>query len=220
MAAFGKMSEFVVSAEVAAASNPASDYALWLKLRDPRDHAEAMEELRESMRDPYRSLRRLHLALQFGIKPDLAAIERQIDQSLALSGTGTADEAFARFALAFTQGNPKAVAAYVARHRSQLYEHLHKGSIQTIEIEMLARAGQLDAANERLAEAVADGLGGREQQHINRILAEAAGADPAAERKRLYEKTGHLGDLASLVMFLEQQESWQELYPFANGCSA
>src|SRR6202043_3853074 len=139
-----------------------------------------MEELRASMRDPEQSLRRVSFALQFGLKLDLATIEKEIDRRAALSGRGTADEATARLALAFMQGDPKGTAAYIARYRGQLYEHLHKSAIQTIEIEMLARAGQLDTAKERLAEALADGLGGHEQQHLNRIIAEAEGADPAA----------------------------------------
>ena len=174
-----------------------------------------MEELRESMRDPDQSLRRLFFALPFGLKMDLATVEKEIDRRVALSGRGTVDEAFARFALAFTQGNPKGTAEYIARHRDQLYEHLQKSGIQTIEIEMLARAGQLDTAKERLAEALADGLGGNEQQHLSRIIAEAEGADPAAERKRQYEKTGRLNDLVNLVVLLQEQEFWQELLPFA-----
>ena len=39
-----------------------------------------------------------------------------------------------------------------------------------IEIEMLARAGQIDTAKERLAEVLADGLGGNERQHLSRII--------------------------------------------------
>ena len=80
---------------------------------------------------------------------------------------------------------------------------------------MLARGGQLDTAKERLAEALADGLGETERQHLSRIIAEAEGADPAAERKKQYEKTGRLNDLANLVFLLQEQESWQELLPFA-----
>jgi hypothetical protein len=118
--AFQAMSAFALEVDLAPASHPASDLALWLKLRDPRDHDAAMEELRESMREPEQSLRRLPLALQFGLKLDLAIIEKEIDRRVALSGRGTADEAIARFALAFTQRDPKGVAEYIARHRGQL----------------------------------------------------------------------------------------------------
>jgi hypothetical protein len=70
--AFEAVSAFALKVGVAAASNLASDLALWLKLRDPQDHDAAVEELRESMREPEQSLRRLSFALQFGLKLDLA----------------------------------------------------------------------------------------------------------------------------------------------------
>ena len=204
--AFEAIAAFALKIGVAAAANLEADLALWLKLRDPEAHDEGMEDLRKSMRDPEQSLCRLPFALQFGLKLDLATIEKEIDRRVALSGRGTVDEAVARFALAFVQGDPKGTAEYIARHRGQLYEHLHKTAVQTIEIEVLARAGQVDTAKERLAEALVDGLGGNEQQHLNRIIAEAEGADPAAERKKQYEETGRLNDLGNLVVLLEQQE--------------
>lgn len=213
--AFEALSSFAVQLGMTAAANPASDLALWLKLRDARDHDRAMEELRGSMREPEHSLRRLPLALQFGLKLDLSSIEREIDRRVALSGGGTVDEAVARLALAFAQGDPKGTAAYIAQHRDQLCKHLHKSAVQIIEIEMLARGGQLDAAKERFAGAINDGLEHHAQQRLQRVIAEAEGADPAAERKKAYEETGLLGDLGNLVLLLEQQEAWQELLPFA-----
>jgi hypothetical protein len=217
---FSRVSAFARSMGTAAASNPASDYVLWLHLRDPRDRARGMDELRASMRDSAQSLRRLNFALQFGIKLDLAAIEREIDQRVALSGKGTADEAFARFSLAFTQGSPLGVADYIAKHRTQLYEHLQRNSIQALEVELLANAGRIGAATEMLDRAVAEGLESRQEQQLRHIIAEAAGADPALERKKLYSETGDLRALANLVAFLEQQESWREVLPYAEALFA
>ena len=212
---FDEVSAFAISVGVAAPSNPASDYALWLKLRDLEQRTAGLDELRANMRDPQELLCRLHFALQFGIKLDIASIEKEIDRRVALAGKGTADDAFARFSLAFVQGTPKAVAEYIAKHRAQLYDHLVKSGIQTLEIKMLARAGSLDAAKERLTEATAEGLGEREQEYLRRVISESEGADPAAECKSLYERSGHLADLVQLVNFLEQREDWQELLPFA-----
>jgi hypothetical protein len=212
---FERLAEFARSISVAEPANLASEYALWLRLRDPRDHATAMEELCALMRDPDQSLRRLNLAIQFGLKLDIAAIEREIDRRVALSGSGTMEEAYARLALAFTQRDEKGVADYIARHRRQLHAHLEKNAILAIETEMLARSGQAGAAKERLAEAVANGLDSQEQQRLDRLIAEAEGADPALERKKLYETTGSLADLGNLIQFLGQSESWQELCPYA-----
>jgi len=74
---FDRVSQFAVSIGAMGVSNPASDYALWLRLRDPSQHEKAIEELRSSMRDDKQSLRRVHLALQFGVKLDIDAIERK-----------------------------------------------------------------------------------------------------------------------------------------------
>jgi hypothetical protein len=212
---FSKMSDFAQSLGITAAANPASDYALWLKLRDPRDHDEALDELRSSMRDPVESLRRVNLAIKFGLKLDLLSIEREIDRRIALSGGGTPDEAFARFALVFAQKSPREAAEYIARHREQLYAHLLKGAIQVFEIELLARGALIGAAKDMLAEASEEDLGEREQQHLLRIISECETADPVSERRKLFEQTGDLRDLVNLIDLLEEQDSWRELQSFA-----
>jgi pimeloyl-ACP methyl ester carboxylesterase len=214
-ALFSKTSDMAQSFGAETAANTAADYALWLQLRDPQEGEKGLEALRSSMRDPAQSLRRVNLALQFGIKLDISSIEKEIDRRVALSGKGTADEAFARFSLAFAQGSPKAAADYIAKHRIQLYEHLEKPAIQTIEIELLARSGQIGAANEKLTADVAEGLGQREEQRLRRIISESEGADPASERRRLFDQTNDLHDLGNLVDLLEEQKSWQELCQFA-----
>ena len=212
---FSKTSDIAQSFGAATAANLAADYALWLQLRDPQEGEKGLEVLRSSMRDPAHSLRRVNLALQFGIQLDIAAIEKAIDRRVALSGKGTADEAFARFSLAFAQGSPKAIADYIVKHRAQLYEHLQKPAIQTIEIELLARAGQVGEANEKLTVAMADGLGRREEQQLRRIISEAEGADPASSRRRQFEQTNDLRDLTNLVHLLEEQKAWHELCRYA-----
>lgn len=212
---FRRVSNFARSMGCADAANVASDFALWLKLRDPHDNAEGMDELRASMRNPVHSLRRLNLAIRFGIKLDLAAIEHLIEQRIAISGNGTSEEAFARFSLAFTQDNPRAAAEYIARHRTQLYEHLQKTLVQTIEIELLAKGGLLDQANQRLAKAIADGLGVREEESLRQIIDEAGSDDPVTARRQVYEQTDDLHDLVHLIHLLEDRKAWQEMLPYA-----
>ena len=116
---FEKLASYAVSIGAVDASNIATDYALWLKLRDPLQQQEALEELRANMRDDTQSLRRLHFALQFGLELDLGAIGRKIEQHVALAGKATSDVAFARFALALAQGSPKAIAEYIDMHRDE-----------------------------------------------------------------------------------------------------
>jgi pimeloyl-ACP methyl ester carboxylesterase len=212
---FAKASDMAQSFGATTAANPDADYALWLELRDPQDGQRGLETLRASMREPALSLRRLHFALQFGVQLDIASIEKEIDRRVVLSGKGSPEEALARFSLAFAQGSPKAIADYIAKHRTQLYEHLQKYAIQTIEIKLLVRTGLIGAANDKLTEAVADGLGQREEQHLRRIISEFEGTDPASERRKLFERTNHLRELSNLVDLLEEQKSWQELCPYA-----
>ena len=213
---FERVSEYAESLGLSQAANVAADYALWLELRDPTDHEAGLEHLRESMRDPTKSLRRLNLALQFGLKLDFSGNRNtNSDQNIALSGLGSADEAFARFSLVFAQGGPKEAALYIAKHRAQLFAHLQKSELTGIEIELLARAGSIDAANQRLSELSRDGLDEGKQEMLRRIISECSGADPIAERRATYEKTGDLLALVNLVNALEASNMSEELLPYA-----
>lgn len=196
------------------AANIAEDYALWLELRDPEGQDSGRQKLQESMRDSAHSLRRLHLALQFGLKPDLGAVEQEIERQTAISGGKSQVAAMARFALAFTQENPKGVAAYIDRHRAQLLEYLEKKSVNIIEIEMLSRAGLPQRAEERLRELIDDGLTETEQHRLRRIIAESTGADQIEARRALFESSGQLTDLIILVDLLEGQNEWSQLCHF------
>jgi TPR-GreAB-C-PIN type conflict system protein len=211
-----RVSRFARDAGTAEGSNLASDYALWLGLRDPENRDLAMNELRESMNDPATCLRRVQLALRFGLTLDVAALEERIDRSMALSGKGTTDEAFARFALAFTKPTPQEVAAYIEKHRAQLYDHLQQLSIVRIEIEVLAHAGLLGTARARLTQAAHDGLSVRDRHVLEGIIAEASGSDPISQRRALYESTGELRALVALIDALERAQLWQDLLPYAD----
>jgi pimeloyl-ACP methyl ester carboxylesterase len=197
-------------------ANAANDYALWLELRDPEGWDSAIQKLQASMRDPAQSLRRLHLALHFGIKLDLKAVEQEIDRETALSGGKSQSAAMARFCLAFTQDSPKSVAAYIERHRDQLNEHLEKKTINMVEIEMLIRAGLPQRAEERLKELINEGVSEGEQNHLCTIIAESKGADPIETRKAQFESSGQLNDLATLVSLLEETNDLLQLCHYSS----
>jgi hypothetical protein len=95
-----------------------SDRVLWLKLRDPNTINDARAQLARSMRPPIQ-LRRVPLALQFGLKLDLRSVETEIDQQAALSGGKSIDVALARFSFAFTKSTAQETAEYLAKHRPQ-----------------------------------------------------------------------------------------------------
>lgn len=211
---FERQAAFAADNGAAEAATLSSEMALWLRLRDPALYEAALETLRASMRDDALIVRRTPLALHFGLKLDLQAIERRIDERVALTGKGTADEALARLTLAMAKPTPAEAVEYFTAHRGQLHEFLDRPALLGIEIELLARSGQIDSARAVLAQAGAE-LEEPVRERSERVIAEAEGADPAAERRRLYEKTGALQDLASLVNFLEEGKAWRDLAPLA-----
>ena len=133
------------------------DKALWLRLVDSEHTAEARRELVESLNEPSTFLRRLGFALQFGVDIDLEWAEREVDRQTSLSGGMSSDAAFARLALALSKDSHATVAAYMDEHREQLFRHLDPKGLYFIEIEMLANAGQIAKAEERLEEAKSNG---------------------------------------------------------------
>ncbi len=213
---FSKCARVAKEIDCVDAANVADDYALWLELRDPQSLDSGREKLRLSMRDSAHSLRRLHLALQFGLKLDLDAVEQEIEKRTALSGGSSVDAAMARFSLAFAQNSPKAVVDYIDRHRTQLHKHFEKKLIDNIEIQMLARAGLQQRAEDQLSALINDGLSEAEQNRLRRIIAESIGGDPIEVRKAQFEKSGQLDDLVNLVSLLEEQNDWPQLCQFGS----
>jgi hypothetical protein len=184
------------------------DLALWLRLRDPELHDKALDDLRRTM------LRRFPMAVSFGLEVDRDAVERRINERVALTGKGTLDAAVARLALAMEKEAPAALA-YIDAHRNQLDEFLDDRALLTIEIELLCRSGQVNTAKVTLGRSSLLNLGEREKDRLQRMIAEAEGADPATERRKQYEATGDLRDLVVLVGFLEQKQAWRDLRPLA-----
>lgn len=189
--------------------------ALWLRLQDPELHLGALEVLRENMRNNALMLKYFPLAVKFGLKVDLNAVERRVNEQVTLTGTGSADEAMARLELALTKESPAAAAEYIATYRTQLSTFLERTQLLGIEIELLCKSGQIETAKATLTQATLEVLGECEDERLHRIIAEAEGADPATERRKLYEKTGELRDLVNLVEFLKQEQAWQDLGPLA-----
>jgi hypothetical protein len=197
-------------------TNLAEDYALWLELRDQKGHDSGREKLEASMRESEHSLRRLHLALQFGLNLDLAAVEQEIERRTALSGGKSSDAALARFALAFVQKSPEDVADYIDRHRAQLQEHVGNKPISVFEIEMLSRAGLLERAEERFVALIEEGLSEGEEKRLRRIITEAKGVDPIEASKAEFERLGEITELINLVRLLEEKRDWPQLCHFGS----
>ena len=190
------------------------EYALWLELRDPNLKAQGENRLESKLRNPSTALGFVHYALQFGIKLDLDAVERDIERSIAINGGITIDAALARFALAFTQQTPEENANYIARYHNQLAAHIDTKLMRYRQIEMLSQAGLIERANEELDRLLEAGITSEQESNLRGIISEAQGIDPIESRKSQYETTKSLGDLINFVEELEGHQHWDELCEF------
>lgn len=206
---YGELHSIAGSLELPRLEGLMDDKVLWLRLVDPERRAEAREELELSLKNADTFIRRLGLGLEFGIDIDREWAEGEVDRQTALSGGTSPDAASARFALALHSETPADVAMYINLHRQQLLQHIDWRGIYFVEIEMLARAGQLAKAEERLDEAIERGLSDQEIIRLRHRLSEAGGGDPIAERLASYEDGGTIMDLRMLVAAYEEAGDWQ-----------
>lgn len=212
---FEKVTRYATLLNLVSYAERASDSALWLKLRDVEHFDLARAELERSMRDRDTSLRRVPLAIQFGLNIDVLAVEREVEKRTALSGGKSSDAAVARFALAFKQHSPKEVASYIDRHRAQLVEHLNYKTLGFLEIDMLIQSGQTTAAEARLKGLIEAGLTDLERKRIERLVFEASDTDLVAQRIALYESSKSITDLHNVVSVLEDQKDWGALVKYS-----
>jgi hypothetical protein len=212
---YSRASEAARSVRCMQASQDASDRALWLGLRDPLYQNAARADLEKSMRDPAQALRRLPLALQFGLKLDFEAVEKEIDRQDTLSGGNSLEVAMARFSMAFTKKGPREIAAYIEKHRPQLLRYLNPLFIASVEIQTLAKSAQIELAEARYNELTDLNIGEQERARLLRIIAEAKGENPVQAREKQFKDSDALTDLANLIELLETQKDWPRLVMYA-----
>ena len=193
------------------ASAIAEEYALWLELRDPDKSDKGRKRLESKLRDLKSALYFVRLGIEFGIKLDLDAVEREIERQISLNGEMTLDAALARLALAFKQKSMEDAANYIARHYDDLALYLDKKSMRSLQIDLFSQAGQPDKAKESLDILVKEGLSEAEENRFRRIIAEAEGTDPVNILKAQFKETDLLQDLAILVGELETKDDWNGL---------
>lgn len=211
---------FIAAVEVAqqlncpGAATIDDEYALWLELKDPDESGKGRQRLEAKLRDTKSALRLVHIGLEFGIKLDLEAVEREIERQIALCGGITHDAAIARFALAFTEKKPEDVANYIARHRDELAKYFDKKAMLFLQIEMLSQAGLPERAKECLDILVDEGLSEMEESCLRRIIAGAEGTNPVEILMEQFKQSDALGDLLILVDELETRDEWDGLHEY------
>ena len=183
-------------------------YALWLELTDPECSERGRQRLLEKLSDLKSALGLVPLALQFGIKLDLAAVEQEIERQIALHGGMLQEAEIVRFALVVTQKHPGEVADYIARHEEELSRYIAKKAVQCIRTDALARAGLPEEASESLALLVQEGLSEAEEGRLRAVISEAEGSNSVEVLRAQFEKTDALPDLLILVDECARRHDW------------
>jgi len=210
---YNRAAESAATFDCLDASYEAKDRALTLGVRDPINRQAEIAELEQSMRLAEHSLRRLPIALECGLKVDLAAAEQEIERQIALEGGASLQTALARLAIARTKP-PAEAADYIQRYRSELTKYLNPFYLAGIEIASLVDSRQLQLAQERL-QALSTDFPSVERERLSLLVAEALEADPTASRERQFAATDALPDLALLVEALERSKDWKRLAKYA-----
>jgi hypothetical protein len=192
------------------------EYALWLELLDPNMSSCGLSRLNDKLSNPETRLRYVRYGIQFGLKPDTGAIEREIEKSVAINcGKIGIDAALARFALIQAMPSAEEAANYIERHQSQLVAHIEAKQIRRIQIELLIHAGLIEKAKEGLAQLIEDGIDAQQQSQLQRAILDASAVDTVEPFKDQFEATGSLVDLILLVGELEAHNRWGEHCEYA-----
>jgi hypothetical protein len=176
-------------------------YGLWLGLRDPDMASEAREQLRMRMREPGGDLAWLPLALGFGLEIDRDAAEHAIDKSLARHPDGSPETAGAMIALLIDHAEraPQKAIDLLGRHRAVFEAYLEAGSIVSLEIKVLADAGQTEAARALLAAQDEGTLPAHVRAMLSRAFDQEEPGDTIAALEAAYAKEEQITTLLALL---------------------
>lgn len=213
---FTDVSKVFEKLELTKAAAGASYYALWLGLRHPTLLNEARNALREGLRDPARSLKLVPLALQFGEQLDIQAIEDEINYVVARNGGSTVNTALARFSIAMTQPTRIDIVNYIDRHRDELKRHIDPRRLGFTEIEMLAKSGQTDRAQQAFANLKTEiDLSEDEVSRLRKTLSLSTGEGEITLFRKEYDENKSLNSLKNLVDLLYNNQEWDQLAIYA-----
>ena len=163
----------------------ASDRALWLALRNKATRSNAFEELDKSMTNEKVRLRRVPLAIAFGRKLKIEAIEQDIERTEALTGGRSTEAIVARLEVALMRKVPE-VANYIENHREQLVKYYAPGYIDALAVEALVKSGRTEDARDKLKQSNETITDKDVVATLQNLIEEAEGADPIARRESEY----------------------------------
>ena len=193
----------------------ASDWSLWLNLKDPNATETARAKLEKSLSDPNSLIRRFLWAMECGISVNLIVVEQEINRQTALPGGTQEAHAIARLCLATVREHPADGIEYFEKYREHLRRHLDQRFLYSIEIQLLVNAGELTRAKLKLVEAENSGMDRASAARLRAFIDGASGSDTIlATLRENYEASGSIADLRALTTELAERDAYAEVIQF------
>ena len=212
---YSRLSALAGKLSLPSIESKASDWSLWLDLKNPSRKKSARKKLGKSLSNSEVLIRRFLWALECGIPVDLTFVEQEIDRQVALTGGGKVVHAVARLSLATVREIPVDGIEYLERHREQLCHHLDQHFLHGIEIQLLVYAGEFSRARLKLSEAESAGMDRARSSRLNALIDGASGNDTILTVLREnYEVSGSVADLRILTNELAEQDAYAEVVQF------
>lgn len=187
---------------------PASDYSLWLRLRDPESHDAAMNELREACASLSDNLRLIPMAIQYEGPLDLDAVDKLTAERLNSKDTAaSAEAATARFALGSTKP-PLDGARFLEASEDLLSGPLDRDLVRATRVELLIVGKDYKRAKQVLRSLGESETAADEKRRLEAVLRSAETKDAEALKAR-YSETRATRDLDAVVRNLEIREDWE-----------
>ncbi len=193
-----------------------SEFELWLRLELPDTREIVRRQVAAEIADPDKTLRRVRLALGYGIPFNQDALNRHLAAHKELGGW-TPDERFAAFLLAYHSRDPAKLARFFEKNHDELFSQkdLAPSALAGIEIEVLARNGHLDQARKHLTLHTGPHLTAEQAGEIDELLTGIEHGDEIEGLRRRYSVSGELADLRFLVVKLREKRDYFQLATYA-----
>jgi tetratricopeptide (TPR) repeat protein len=179
-------------------------YIIWCELLHPTRKQAALAQLRRDMDDSVLAVLRVQYALAYLRDYTPADLEAYLQRRDSFGGLSD-EELRAALVIRMYKDDAAGLASFIATKRQQAEASFGKNGILSLEIQALAKSGDVTAAKITLE----NNLTWFEPSQVARLrteIAKAEGADPVAEHLRLYESERTVEALLTLVNALVQKQ--------------
>jgi hypothetical protein len=192
------------------------EFELWLQLELHDTREAARERVAKEIADPDRTLRRVRLALGYGVPFNQDALNRHLTAHKELGGW-TPEERFAAFLLAYHSRDLAKLAGFFEKNHDELFSQrdLPPSALAGMEIEALARSDRIEQARAHLALHTGPHLNAEQARDINELLIGIESGDEIEGLRRRYSVSGELTDLRLLIVTLRAKRDHIQLATYA-----